>query len=77
MTGVATRGGGNGELTRAGGGRGGGTAGAGAATGALAAAAGGFLLRDFSRQPGLTECLRITIGSRGENDRLLAALERA
>ena len=42
-----------------------------------AAAAGGFLLRDFSRQPGLTECLRITIGSRGDNDRLLAALERA
>jgi histidinol-phosphate aminotransferase len=42
-----------------------------------AAAAGGFLLRDFARQPGLAGCLRITIGSRGENDRLLAALERA
>jgi histidinol-phosphate/aromatic aminotransferase/cobyric acid decarboxylase-like protein len=42
-----------------------------------AAAADGFLLRDFSRQPGLAQCLRITIGSRGENDRLLATLERA
>ncbi len=42
-----------------------------------AAAADGFLLRDFSRQPGLARCLRITIGSRAENDRLLAALERA
>ena len=34
----------------------------------------GLLLRDFSRQPGLAGCLRITIGSREENDRLLAAL---
>jgi len=42
-----------------------------------AAAADGLLLRDFSRQPGLAQCLRITIGSRGENDRLLAALGRA
>jgi len=42
-----------------------------------AAAAGGLLLRDFSRQPELAGCLRITVGSRAENDRLLAALERA
>jgi len=41
-----------------------------------AAAADGFLLRDFSGQPGITQCLRITIGSRGENDRLLTTLER-
>jgi len=45
---------------------------------ALAAAAGaGLQLRDFSRQPGLAGCLRITVGSRAENDRLLAALEAA
>jgi len=42
-----------------------------------AAAADGLLLRDFSRQPGLAQCLRITVGSRAENDRLLSALERA
>ena len=39
-----------------------------------AAAAAGLQLRDFSRQPALAGCLRITIGSRTENDRLLAAL---
>lgn len=42
-----------------------------------AAAADNLLLRDFSRQPGLAQCLRITVASRGENDRLLAALERS
>jgi histidinol-phosphate aminotransferase len=39
-----------------------------------ASAAAGLQLRDFSRQPALPGCLRITIGSRAENDRLLAAL---
>jgi len=42
-----------------------------------AATASGLLLRAFPRQPGLENSLRITIGSRAENDRLLAALERA
>jgi len=42
-----------------------------------AAAADGLLLREFPGQPGLARCLRITVGSRVENDRLLAALERA
>jgi len=42
-----------------------------------AAAAEGLLLRAFPRQAGLENCLRITIGSRPENDRLLAALDRA
>jgi histidinol-phosphate aminotransferase len=41
------------------------------------AAAAGLLLRDFSRQAGLEGCLRITIGSRAENDRVLAAVGRA
>ncbi len=42
---------------------------------ALAAASqDGLLLRDFSRQPRLEGCLRITIGSREENDRLISAL---
>ena len=39
-----------------------------------AAAAAGFLLRDFSQQPGTENCLRITIGDRGDNDALLMAL---
>lgn len=48
------------------------------ADGALAAAAAaGLLLRDFSRQPDLAGCLRITVGTRAENDRLLAALGAA
>lgn len=34
----------------------------------------GLLLRDFSRQPPLEGCLRITVGSREENDCLLSAL---
>ena len=42
-----------------------------------AAMAAGLLLRAFPRQPGLENCLRITIGDRAENDRLLAALEGA
>ena len=42
-----------------------------------AATAAGLLLRAFPRQPGLESCLRITVGSRAENDRLLAALEGA
>jgi histidinol-phosphate aminotransferase len=42
-----------------------------------AAARNGLLLRDFSRQPRLAGCLRITVGSREENDRLIAALAAA
>jgi histidinol-phosphate aminotransferase len=34
----------------------------------------GILVRDVSAQPGLDDCLRITIGTRRENDALLAAL---
>ena len=45
-----------------------------AARALAAAAASGLQLRDFSRQPGLAGCLRITVGSHEENDRLLAAL---
>jgi histidinol-phosphate aminotransferase len=37
----------------------------------------GVLVRDFSRWPRLDDCLRITIGSRTENDALLAALGEA
>lgn len=37
----------------------------------------GLLVRDFSAAPGLTGCLRITIGTPEQNDRLLGALERA
>lgn len=36
----------------------------------------GLLLRDFGGEPGLANCLRITIGERTDNDRLLAALDR-
>lgn len=32
------------------------------------------LVRDFSYAPGLADCLRITVGTREENDRLLEAL---
>ncbi len=39
-----------------------------------AAAAAGLLLREFPHLPGLEASLRITIGTRAENDRLLAAL---
>jgi histidinol-phosphate aminotransferase len=37
----------------------------------------GLLVRDFSVAPGLGGCLRITMGSPEQNERLLAALERA
>jgi histidinol-phosphate aminotransferase len=37
----------------------------------------GLLVRDFSSAPGLAGCLRISIGTPGQNERLLAALERA
>jgi len=37
----------------------------------------GLLVRDFSTAPGLANCLRITIGTPEQNERLLAALERA
>jgi histidinol-phosphate aminotransferase len=42
-----------------------------------AVASAGLLVREFPRQPRLEASLRITIGSRADNDRLLAALERA
>lgn len=42
-----------------------------------AAARNGLLLRDFSRQPRLAGCLRITVGSPDENDRLIAGLAAA
>jgi histidinol-phosphate aminotransferase len=37
----------------------------------------GLLVRDFSSAPGLANCLRISIGTPEQNERLLAALERA
>lgn len=37
----------------------------------------GVLVRDFSRSKGLENCLRITIGSRAENDMLLESLQAA
>jgi histidinol-phosphate aminotransferase len=37
-------------------------------------AARGVLIRDVSSQPHLAGCLRVTIGSRADNDRFLAAL---
>ena len=36
----------------------------------------GLLVRDFSGTPGLPNCLRISIGTPEQNERLLAALER-
>lgn len=36
----------------------------------------GLLVRDFSTAPGLANCLRISVGSPEQNERLLAALER-
>lgn len=38
---------------------------------------GGVLVRDFSRWPRLDECLRITVGTPDENDRLLAVLRES
>lgn len=43
----------------------------------VAAERSGFLLRDFSLRPRLDGCLRITIGSPDENDRLIACLAAA
>jgi histidinol-phosphate aminotransferase len=37
----------------------------------------GVLVRDFSRRPELAECLRITVGTPGENDACLAAMRDA
>jgi histidinol-phosphate aminotransferase len=34
----------------------------------------GVLVRDFSRWPGVEDCLRVTVGSAEENDRFLSAL---
>lgn len=42
-----------------------------------AARAAGLLLRDVRGQPGLTDSLRITIGTPDQNDRLVQALEAA
>lgn len=42
-----------------------------------AAMRSGLLLRDFSSRPRLEGCLRITVGSPEENDRLIACLEAA
>ena len=36
----------------------------------------GLLVRDFSTAPGLANCLRISVGTPEQNDRLLSALER-
>ncbi len=36
----------------------------------------GLLVRDFSSAPGLANCLRITIGTPEQNERLLGAVER-
>ncbi|HEX7374466.1 MAG TPA: hypothetical protein VF277_05795, partial [Steroidobacteraceae bacterium] len=36
-----------------------------------------LLVRDFSSAPGLTHCLRLSVGSPEQNERLLGALERA
>ena len=38
--------------------------------------AAGLIVRDFSAAPGLARCLRISIGTPEQNERLLAALER-
>jgi histidinol-phosphate/aromatic aminotransferase/cobyric acid decarboxylase-like protein len=37
----------------------------------------GLLVRDFSSAPGLANCLRISIGTPAQNERLLAALAGA
>jgi histidinol-phosphate aminotransferase len=38
---------------------------------------GGVLVRDFSGWPGVEDCLRVTVGTRTENDRLLTTLAAA
>jgi histidinol-phosphate aminotransferase len=35
------------------------------------------LVRDFSRWPGLDNCLRVTVGTPSENEAMLAALRAA
>lgn len=49
-----------------------------AAAGELATslAAAGICIRDFSRAPGLENCLRITVGTAAENDTLLAVIRK-
>lgn len=47
-----------------------------AAAAMAACEAAGVLVRDFSRQPRLAGCLRITVGTAAENRKLLAALAR-
>jgi len=39
--------------------------------------AGGVLVRDLSAHPRLNHCLRVTVGTREENDQFLAQLEKA
>jgi histidinol-phosphate aminotransferase len=39
--------------------------------------AAGIIVRDFSSYPGLAQCLRVSIGTPAQNERLLAAVERA
>jgi histidinol-phosphate aminotransferase len=39
--------------------------------------AAGLLVRDVRAYPGLAQCLRITVGTPEQNDRLVAALEAA
>jgi histidinol-phosphate aminotransferase len=41
-----------------------------------AAKAAGLIVRDFSAYPGLAQCLRISIGTPDQNQRLLAAVEQ-
>jgi histidinol-phosphate aminotransferase len=42
----------------------------------VAGKSAGLLVRDFSSAPGLTDCLRISVGTPEQNERLLSALER-
>ena len=42
---------------------------------ALALRDRGIILRDQSRQPTLENCIRITVGTKDENERLLTELE--
>jgi histidinol-phosphate/aromatic aminotransferase/cobyric acid decarboxylase-like protein len=42
-----------------------------------AAKAAGLIVRDFSAYPGLAQCLRISIGTPDQNQRLLAAVEQS
>ena len=37
---------------------------------------GGVLVRDFSRSPGLSGCLRVSVGKPDENSRFLNALRK-